>query len=160
MNVRQVKELIIVPALTALGLNSPSAVNLLLGTMAQESQMGHFIVQTNIGLKGGIGAYQMERPAYLDIWRNKVAISTSLKAKIRLLLGYEIMPSAERMASDVMLSTIMARLYYAAISSPFPNPDDISGLAHYYKKYWNTELGKATEQEFINNYNKYILVKS
>lgn len=157
MNVRQVRDIIIVPALTALGLNSPSAVNLMLGTCAQESGLGQFIAQNGIGLKGGIGIYQMEKPTYLDLWNNHIVNSSSLKAKIRLLLGYEVMPPAERMATDLALATVMTRLYYFYIPQSLPNKDDIMGLAAYWKDYYNTKLGKGTKEEFADAY--YRLVK-
>lgn len=152
MEARQVRDLIIYPCLTALGLNTPSAVNLMLGTMAQESQMGKYIAQKGIGLKGGIGIYQMEARTYLDIWKRQIEPSAALKAKIRLLLGYEVMPPAERMASDLMLATLMTRLYYFAVRQSLPDKDDIMGLATYWKDFYNTRLGNGTIQEFSDAY--------
>lgn len=156
MNVRQLRDVIVVPVLTALGMFSPNAVNLLLGTAAQESQLGHFIVQQGIGFNGGIGIYQMQKAAYNNIWDRQISNNIALKMRIRLLLGYDIRPVAERMASDLLLATAMARLYYHQITMSLPEHNDIPGLAAYWKKWYNTVLGKGTEQEFVDNYAKYI----
>lgn len=157
MDCRQLKEIIIVPTLTALAMYSPSAVNLLLGTCAQESQLGHYLVQQGIAFKGGIGIFQMQVPTYNNIWDKQIAINAPIRARIKLLLGYENRPPAERMATDLVLATIMARLLYYGISLPLPAADDIKGLAAFYKRWFNTYSGKATEQEFIENYQKYVL---
>ena len=50
---------------------------------------------------------------------------------------------------------IMARLYYYRFSEALPAYDDIEGLAKYWKKYWNTELGAGTVGEAIVNYYRY-----
>ena len=72
MDARQVRDTLIIPVCAALGLNSPSAVQLLLGTAAQESHMGHYLVQ----VRGpAIGMYQMEPNTYLDIWRRYIGNS-------------------------------------------------------------------------------------
>lgn len=156
MDCRQLKETVIVPTLVALGMFSPSAISLLLGTCAQESQMGHYLVQQDIGFKGGIGIYQIERSTYNSIWDRQIKNNVSLKAKIRLLLQYENIPPAERMASDLLLATVMCRLYYYAVPWGLPAVDDIPGMAAFWKKYYNTLEGGGTEQEFIANYKRYV----
>ncbi len=158
MNARQVRDLIISPCLIALGLYSPSAVQLLIGTCSQESQMGKYIAQQGIGLKGGIGIYQMQKNAFDDIWQRVILPNVALRAKLRLFLGYEGKPSAERMVSDIALSTAMARLYYYAIPSALPDANDIPALAAFWKKFYNTPSGGGTEQEFIDNYKKYVII--
>ena len=50
-----------------LNLNSLSAVNLLLGTAAQESRLGEYIEQVN---GPALGIFQMEPKTEIDIFRN------------------------------------------------------------------------------------------
>lgn len=156
MNVRQLRDVIIVPVTMGLGLYSPNSTNLLLGTCAQESNMGHFLVQQKIGFQGGIGIFQMEKNTFDDIWDRRISNNISMKAKIRLLLGYEGKPPAQRMATDLALATTMARVFYAAIPDKLPEPDDIEGMAAYWKKFYNTRFGAGTTQEFVSNYRKYV----
>ncbi len=153
MDADQLRDYIIQPTLSAIGLNSPAAVNLLLGTAAQESRLGRYLLQTNtMPYKGGIGIYQMEKRTYDDIWQRKVANSSILTARIKLYLGCSGKPPAERMVSDLALATIMARLYYSTIIEPLPLPNDVEKLAYYWKNYYNTKLGKGDPMEFIKNY--------
>lgn len=55
---QQMKELIIIPVLQAMGKFSPAAVNLMLGTMAQESSCGKYLKQLDDGV--ALGVFQME----------------------------------------------------------------------------------------------------
>lgn len=153
----QLKQYIILPALTAIGLNSENAVKLLLGTCAQESAMGNYLVQNKIGFNGACGIFQMEKAAYNSLYDSYITRSVSMSAKMKLYLGYNSKPPFERMCSDLSLATIMARLFYYAIKEDLPDPNDVNAIAQYYKKYWNTIKGKATIDEFISNYNKYVI---
>lgn len=149
----QLKEIIIVPTITALGMNSPSAVNLLLGTAAQESHLGRYLKQIN---GSALGLYQIEPRTFHWVWTSRIDTSYAMKARIRLMLGYEGKPDVMRLASDLMLSTAICRLYYATFEEPLPDADDVEGLADYWKKHWNTVLGKGTTKQFIENYKRYI----
>jgi hypothetical protein len=152
----QLRDIIIKPTLIMLAKYSESAVNLLLGTAAQESAMGTFLVQKGIGFNGGIGIYQMECKTYHDTYLRAVESTVSMKTKFKLFFGYEGKPLAARLASDLQFATAMARLYYAQVQEPLPDKDDIEGLANYWKKYYNTSLGKGTTDEFTRNYKRYV----
>ncbi len=157
INSIQLKEIIIKPALNAIGLCSDSSINLLLGTAAQETNLGRYLVQTNIDpYLGGIGLYQMEAKTYEYIWEKHVNRSIHMRAKVRLYLGYEGRPMAARMASDMGLATIMARLNYANVLERLPDAKDVKALARYWKIYWNTMAGKGTEDQFIDHYKEFI----
>ena len=157
IDANQLRDVIVTPVLAALGLHSPSAVNLVLGTAAQETHMGKYLVQIGIGFKGGIGIYQMEAATYQSLWNRIIIPSVSLRSKFKLFLGYEAKPPPERMASDLWLATAMTRLHYYAINSALPAANDLPGLANYWKRWYNTALGKGTEEEFIKNYQKYVV---
>src|ERR1017187_9320054 len=151
INCVQLKEVIIRPALNAIGLCSDEAIQLILGTCAQETNLGRYVVQANMSnFLGGIGLFQMQEGSYNYIWSKHVATSLVMKAKISLYCGYAGKPVAARMASDMALATIMARLYYANILEKLPAVGDIAGMAKYYKQYWNTSAGSASEQQFID----------
>ena len=40
--------------------------------------------------------------------------------------------------------------------NPLPSKEDINAMAGYYKQVYNTPEGKATPEEAIKKYNKYI----
>lgn len=157
MNAEQLRNLIIQPTLQYLRLDSLAAQNLLLGTAAQESQMGVYIKQIN---GSALGIYQMELFTFKDITqrylgshdkiplRRKVIDLTSVKS-----FGFDF----SDLAGNLYFATALARLKYLTIKELLPDADDIEGLAKYWKKYYNTYEGKGTESEFIANYKKYVL---
>ena len=157
IDVNQLRDFIIVPALTAIGMWSPSAVNLLLGTAALETNLGTYLVQKDIGIRGGLGIYQCESKTYNDIWDNYVLNSIPLRAKIKTYCGYDSKPFPVRLITDLSLATIITRLYYFRIKAPLPAANDTAGLAEYWKKWYNTEMGSGTVEQFIENYNRYII---
>ena len=156
MDCQQLQDVIVRPTLIALGQWSLSAVNLLLGTCAQESQMGKYLVQQKIGMRGGIGIYQMQAPAFNTTWDRMISSNLLMRQKLFNLLGYSVKPQPERLASDLLLATAMCRLYYLAINVALPQPDDINGLAHYWKIYYNSPIGSGTTAEFVENYKNYV----
>lgn len=54
-------------------------------------------------------------------------------------------------------ATAMARIQYWRKPDPLPDAEDIFGLARYWKKIYNTPGGKGTVEEFLKNYETYIL---
>lgn len=136
--------------LKEIGLYSKDAVNLLLGTAAQESRFGHFIVQMGGG--PALGVFQMEPNTFRDIENNYLAYRDNLRSKIEGACG-DIKPEA--LVYNLKLAICFARIHYLRV--PKPLPGSIYGMAEYWKEFYNTRLGKGTEEEFITNYNNFIL---
>lgn len=154
INCAQLREVIIRPVLSAIGLYSDEAINLLLGTAAVETQLGRYIVQPDGRLfEGGIGIYQCDIPTYNDIWTRYIAASAAMKARIQLYVGYSLKPPAQRLASDLILATIICRLHYIRVSQALPVATDIVGMAAYWKKWYRPD---GTIDEFVKNYREYV----
>lgn len=153
INAGQLRTLIIEPVLIQLDLFSPVAVNLLLGTAAQESHMGTYIKQ--IGKGPALGIYQMEPATYKDIWDNFLKYKPTLEERVS---QFAIMqPDHDEMVGNMYFATAMARVHYWRVRERLPaNPNDVAALARYWKRYYNTPLGAGTESEFIANYKKYV----
>ena len=153
INVGQLRTLIVEPVLIQLDLFSHVAVNLLLGTAAQESHMGTYIKQ--IGKGPALGIYQMEPATYNDIWDNFLKHKPTLVARVT---KFAIMqPDHDEMVGNMYFATAMARVHYLRVRERLPtDPHDVAALARYWKRYFNTYLGDGTEAEFIANYKKYV----
>ena len=138
---------IIIPALKEIGLHSESAVNLLMGTCAQESHMGKYTRQI---LGPAVGIYQMEPFTFNDLFerRKKYLVKANLDLSKRL--------TAERLVTDNKLATIMCRLKYLDAPEPLPDALDIEALGQYWKKYYNSYLGKGKVSEFVKNYETFV----
>jgi hypothetical protein len=148
MNKNQLKELV-EETLTELELNSPEAVNLILGTIAQESKFGYYIKQLNNGPAKGI--CQMETNTHNDIWNNYLKYKKSIVDKIS---KFSVFNSADELVWNLKYSIAMCRIHYLRV--PKAIPFGLQDQAEYYKKYYNTIYGAATTEEYINNYNKYV----
>lgn len=159
MNAKQLRELVIRPTLQYLSPTIPyseTAVELLMMTAAHESHLGEYIAQV-----GGpaLGIYQMEpateddiHDGYLKYRRDleQVVDNTMISALIRDIDGADLVYS-------LPYATAMARVHYFRVPEALPegslqNEETIRKMAAYAKKYYNTELGKATEEDYYEAY--------
>lgn len=123
-------------------LATPAAINLLLGTAAQESGFGKYFKQ-----KAGpaVGAFQMEPNTFE--W---------LKARYGDKYPQIQGRGAPEMKWDLRLAILMARLRYLVYPVPLPPENDIEAIADYWKVAYNTKLGKGTKEQFVENYRRYV----
>lgn len=155
LNATELRKYIITPALQAMGAWSLAAENLVIGTGAQESHMGRWLQQMNNG--PALGFYQMEDTlGYQDILKNVLPRYKELHPDVPLK---NISENYAFLKYDIRLATVMTRLQYWRFDEPLPDADDIEGLAKYWKKYYNTEDGKGSWQEFVLNYRRFIMGK-
>lgn len=123
---------------------SDSAVNLLLGTAAQESRFGTFIRQLNGG--PALGIFQMEPNTFE--WLRELYAEKYPEIAQR---------QAEELEWDLRLAILFARLRYRTVPQPLPSADSASQIALYWKKYYNTMSGSGKIEEFIANYRRFVL---
>lgn len=125
-------------------LASEAAVNLLLGTAAQESRFGTYLRQ--LGGGPALGAFQMEPATYDDL-------------RERYRKHYPVLMingGAASLEWNLKIAIVMARMKYRDDPHALPAADDLPGLAATWKRVYNTPLGKGTEAEFIENYQKFV----
>ena len=134
---------------------SITAENLLLGTCAVESDMGTFLVQ-----KGGpaLGIYQMEPSTDMDIYNNFLAFNSQISGLVTGLLDYNHSPELFRLrlVLNLAYATAMARIHYYRVSAPLPE-NTPEALGEYWKRYYNTPLGKGTVDKFVDKYDTYVI---
>jgi hypothetical protein len=123
-------------------LYSEAAVNLLLGTAAQETGFGTYLRQSN---GPALGVFQME-PQTFD-W---------LQGKYGDYYPKITQASFEQLEWDLWLAIIMARLRYRVVRAPLPEADDLEGMAAYWKQWYNTPAGRGTEKQFITSWKLYL----
>ena len=158
MDAEQLKTYVIMPVLNFLAPEIPfsyHAGNLLLGTAAQESRL-HYIDQLAPGPGPAFGIFQMEAPTHDDIWFNFLSGKKALRDKVQLcsLDSAFYIDGAAEMAGNLYYATAMARAHYYRVKEALPTT--LEGYARYWKRYYNTYLGKGKESEFIANYKEFI----
>lgn len=153
------KTLIVKPTLEYLGLYSEAAANLLMMTYAVESNIAG---QTRLQQVNGpaLGIYQIEPATHNDVYqhflnypgrhefRNKIATMTSFGAGLNLFED-EPVPAEmdDQLVTNLQYTTAIARIIYYRDKEALPEADDIDGLAKYYKRVFNTPLGKSSEEK-------------
>jgi len=149
IDITQARELIIAPALVAIGKWSQAAENLLVGTMLIESRGGTYIKQRLGG--PALGPYQHE-PA---TWVDDIKWLHTEPALHRALLDaceYVYHPLIMALMHNWRYASIMCRIHYWRAEPPLPEADDIQGLGQYWKDHWNTSLGKGRVENYVQLY--------
>lgn len=146
LDVKQFKDLVIVPALQTLELYSEAAVELVLGTALQESGL-RYLQQLNEG--PALGLFQMEPATHDDIWNNYLKYRPELAGRLKSL-GVVAFPLA--MVGNLWYGAGMCRVHYFRVKDPLPAQGDYEGQAAYWKEHYNTYLGAGTEEEYLENW--------
>ena len=124
--------------------NSAIAYYLVMGTIANESLLGTFLVQES-GPALGVG--QIE-PATLTGLLAR--LSTTEKAALARLATPE--SPAANVVGNLPYAVALVRLFYWHIAAPLPRLASIGELYAYYKLYYNTPAGAATLAQFTQNW--------
>lgn len=143
------RALVVRPTLEALGLHSPAAENLLIGTALQESGLRWL---RQLGEGPALGLYQMEPATCRDIWQNYLAFHRDLAQRVSRLGDRE---ELGHLVTRLDYATAMARVHYLRRPEPLPDAGDIEGLARYWKGYYNTAQGRGTVGAFILKYRQF-----
>lgn len=151
MDINQFKNLVYVKLKEA-NLYSESAFNLLILTALHESYGLQYIRQKR---GPALGFFQMEPATEKDIWENYLAFKKDLSELVTNITGRS--GPGDWLEYDLCYQIIMARIHYLRVKEPIPNQDDIEEMARYWKKYYNTEAGRGTEEKFINTVSKSFL---
>jgi len=150
---KDLREVVIRPTLKKLNLWSEAAENLLLGTAAQESQMGRYLRQIN---GPALGPYQCEPATLEDVWENYLVYHGDLAGEVMKMMAAHY-SRTQQLAWNLKYATAIARIHYLRVPSALPPADDIPALAEYWKMHYNTQAGKGTVEEFIKSYTAMVL---
>lgn len=150
---------VIEPVLTALSdlsgrdLGGEAAVELLLGTALHESGG----LEHRQQLSGGpaLGLYQMEPATHDDIWMNFLSNRPELEQAMReMFTPADGVLSASLLEIDDGYATAMARLQYLRARSVLPPAGQTDRMAAYWKRNYNTVLGRGTVQAYTDSWER------
>lgn len=155
IDVKQFREYVVRPTLQALNDQIPyseAAEELLMGTAAQES---HLVYLHQLGGPAR-GVYQIEPETMNDIFTNYLAFRPELEKMVIDAAGRGANLHDE-LTTNLKYATIIARIIYKRVPEALPEATDVDGMATYWKKFYNTPLGRGTTEEFVTNYKTRIL---
>lgn len=154
----ELRSFVIGPTLEHLGETGQVAMaaeNLLLGTAAQESELGFHL---RIKRAKGLGIYQITPQIHLNIWDKYLIDHPDLASRIRGLASqHEFLshPHAE-LATNLSYATAVAWMIYRRTSRPLPPAEDILGLGRYWFRHF-PHRSPRTAEHFALTYKRYIL---
>lgn len=146
-------KILIINTLKNIGLYSSNAVELIMGTFAQESNFKH---TRQLGGGPALGYGQMEPATFNDIVLNYLRYKPELMGKIMKACGVVTL-NADDLVENKTLAICMSRVHYLRVKEPLPSHKDVWAMGEYWKQYYNTPKGKGTVKEFVENYKKYCL---
>lgn len=125
-------------------------ITLALMCAAHESHMGSFLKQ----VKGpALGMYQMEPRTHDDIWVNGVHDRPDIRGWLYSWAVEGGVHKSEEMSWNHRYATAMFRAHFLRFKEGIPK--SLEDQAKYLKKYWNGP-GKATPQEYLQDYRRYV----
>jgi hypothetical protein len=139
--------------LTPINLYSEAAEELLCATCANESNLGQYRVQADGPARG---IFQIEGSDFSDIWNNYLKYHFTLASYVKGLNNGNV-GTVDDLVSNDRYSIALARIHYARCPGYLPQAGDLDGIWNYYKTYYNTPRGAATEATFKEKYQKYVL---
>lgn len=145
-------EVIVKWSLEELGMYSDDAHAMIMRTGMAES--GYRALEQSGG--PAIGFFQIEPETLNDTVENYINYRPQLKTKL-YSIGFDDIESEIRLMSNIALQAAFCRLKYRRDSKPIPKWDDIEGQAKYWKRIYNSELGRGTVEHFIKANHGYEL---
>ena len=150
----EIRELVIRPTLRQLHRSSAGMENLLLGTAAQESEMG---LHLKYSRRRGLGIYQIPPQSHKAVWDRYLVDHPALASKVRGLASQRDFlehPHAE-LTTNLRYATAIAWLVYRAAGISEIAADDIYGMARAWHRHFH-HGPSATISNFIDNYFRYV----
>lgn len=141
---------VIRPVLQRLHRWSPVMENLLLGTAAQASQLGHLIKQGR-----GLGLYGIEKDAHQDVWDRYLAHHAEAASLVRGFASQrEFLSEPElELISNMAYSTAIAWALYESHEAQYPtDARDLEALALCWYRYFPRQHITESPSDFIEHY--------
>ncbi|MFL7904698.1 hypothetical protein ACJ41P_26460 [Azospirillum argentinense] len=140
------------------GIENESAVELLVGTAAQESglrALDQITGPNDRTLGPAYGLYQIEPATRADVHANYLRTRPALNGRVCRLLAADPSPD-HQLVTNLAYATAIARLIYYRSPIRLAAPGDIEGHAWVWKQVFNTQKGKGKEADFVRNWERLV----
>jgi hypothetical protein len=95
-----------------------------------------------------IGFWQIEPATLIDIMDNYVKYRPKFEKRLKSL-GFSQSDMETRVMSNIALQAVFCRLKYKRDKYALPKSSDLEAQARYWKRVYNTHLGKGTITHFM-----------
>lgn len=131
----------------------PNAIKLLMMVAAHESLGGHYLQQVRGPARG---IFQMEPATEWDLYQNYARFRTRMRDIYQAVTGESKGAQELHQRGNLIRQIVLARMHFLRFPAPIPPTHDDQALSEYAKKYWNTNAGKATPEQYRVDYYKYV----
>ena len=132
-------------SLNNLNMNSEDASALVYRTGMAESGYRHL---SQMGSGPAVGFFQVEPATIDDTWNNYAVYRKPIMVVLKDM-GFDPDDSRMRVMSSIALQAAFCRLKYRRDRLAIPPVDDLYAQAAYWKRVYNTELGKGSVEHFV-----------
>lgn len=147
MRPAHLREYVIKPTLCLLNVYSPDAEDLLVGIACAESNCGEFLAQTLSG--PALGIYQCEKASAEEVLSYLIKRKPELYKQV-MSLATDQLSLEDNLRGNLFFATAVARCFFLRFKEEIPKTKE--GMAEYWKKYYNTPLGKGTKDGFLRKW--------
>ncbi len=161
IDVRQILESIITPTLLGIGLDSPAARRLLLGTAAHESEGFRWL---HAPRGEGLSWFGITAAAHEAFWEETYADLLRLRPETAGWLMAMVprrwtVPPADYLVVNPAYAAAICRLLYWRVEAPLPSLDDMHGLAGYWHEHYaDRDDSRNTPEAWLQAYADYCRV--
>lgn len=150
----ELRLMVIRPTLKHLRAWSPGVENLLLGTAAQESQLGFHL---KLGRRHGLGIYQIPPQTHREIWDKYLIHHPALASKVRGLASQRdfLQQPHSELATNLRYATAVAWLIYRAACVDRVEAGDIEHMAQLWHQYFH-HGPSASPRDFVRSYGSLV----
>ena len=150
----ELRTLVVRPTLKQLRAWSPGMEALLLGTAAQESELGFHL---KLGRRHGMGIFQIPPSTHRQIWDNYLINFPALASKVRGLASQRdfLQHPHSELATNLRYATAIAWLVYRAAGVEDVESEDLPKMAKLWKKHFH-HGPSARLRDFVDSYCRLI----
>jgi len=159
------REFIIRPTLILLDDWSEGVENLLVGTAAQESQLGYRMQASN---ETGLGIYRISAHTHLEVWDNYLVTDPESASRVRGLASQQqfLKSPHNELISNLSYSTAIAWMIYKRHEVNIADCFSSTELAKLWAAYYchrdvqshQIEFTSSHIEQFIDSYEKFVCV--
>lgn len=147
MRPAHLRNYIIKPTLSILDTYTPDAEDLLVGIACAESNCGEFLAQHPNG--PALGIYQCEKNSAMEVLSYLLKRRPGLYKQV-MALAIDGLSLEDNLRGNLFFATAVARCFFLRFPESIPATKE--GKAEYWKKYYNTPLGKGTKDGFLRKW--------
>ena len=132
-------------ALQKMNMYSKDALHMIMRTGMAETGFRKLI---QMGGGPALGFFQVEPKTIMDTMDNYVKYRPELEKRLKSL-GFDRRDMEVRVMSNIALQAVFCRLKYKRDKYALPKSNDLEAQAKYWKRVYNTHLGKGTIKHFM-----------